>query len=466
MLLTEIFRTTIFRSAALASAAFGATTVALFALIYWQTESFETQRIDQFLLHESAAIAREPQADAAREVAARYAPDLHRQTVAGLFDHDARRIAGSIAAYPAGLSRDGAPHETQAFVTSDAGDSTDMLRAVASVLPDGRLLVVGRSEVETRNFRRIVLRAMALGVLPSLLAGLCVGVVASRRTLQRLQRVSESIARIVQGNLRERLETSDTKDAFGQLTAGVNAMLDEIERLMAEIRTAGDAMAHDLRTPLARVRARLEGARNRSLTHGELAEAVDAALADMESSFALITALLRIAQFDGSLREAGFAQLSLSAICHEAVELYEPIAEARAITLANAVPAGLAATGDRDLLFEAVANLLDNAIKFAPEGSTVGLAGGVDRAGPWLCITDHGPGIPAGERALLFRRFYRGEAAQGVPGHGLGLSLVAAILRLHRFHLVMADGHPGLVAKLCCWPEAGLAAGKEGSVLF
>jgi len=449
---TDLFRTTIFRSAALASAIFGATTIALLSVIYWQIEAFQSSRIERGLRNEVEVMRREPPGLVGGLIATRYARDIVRPVAAGLFDPHLIFLGGTLTAYPQDLLLNGKPQRVLARIENLTGRSTEPVRAIATRLPDGRVLVFGRSEIEIETLRRVVLRAMALGVMPSLIAGLVVGALASRRTLIRLERVSHTIERIIEGDLHERLETGGTRDAFDQLSGAVNRMLDELERLMEEIRTAGDAMAHDLRTPLARVRAQLEGARNRATTLDGLATAVDRAITELDSSFSIITALLRIAQFDGSPHQGGFAPVSLADITTEAVELYEPIAEAREITLINEVPKRIVTIGDRDLLFEVVMNLLDNAIKFSPASASVRLSAGLDDGRAWLAVQDHGPGIPDAERPLVVRRFQRGQASRDVPGLGLGLSLVAAILRLHRFHLHMQDAEPGLRIIVRCWP--------------
>ncbi len=450
---TEVFRTATFRTASLAAGAFGASTLLLFLFIYWQTAVVETASIDSFLAHESQAIARKTPNAVTRDVASRYATELHRLTSAAIFTARHDIVLGNIAAYPEGLPADGTPRQVEATHEGPDGTVREPVRAVARTLSDGRLLVLLRGLDQVTALRKLVLHAMELGLLPALVSALAIGILASQRALVRLQRVNETIDRIMQGNLGERLEHRPTNDAFDHLARGVNRMLDEIERLLAEVKGVGDDIAHDLRTPLTRVRARLEGARTRATTEAELTTAIDHSIADLDQSFATITALLRIGEIEGGARRAGFASVSLAAIAREVFELYQPVAELRDIALSLSLEPDLMIPGDRDLLFEVAANLLDNAVKFTPPGGHVALAARQTPLGPVLSVRDTGPGIPPEEQAAVLKRFHRAERARQVPGHGLGLSLVAAILRLHLFHLHMQDATPGLLVEMRSWNE-------------
>ncbi len=454
MRLLDVFRTATFRTAAILTWAYAVSTLLLFLFIYWQTAVLEIARIDEFLIHEATAISREDPARIEADVDIRYATDLHRQGFAAVFSPALKPLFGGIVRYPQDLPRDGRVHRVMVVRNATGIGPAEPFRTMARDLPDGRVLVVGRSEQLIAALRQQVLRALELGLLPALVCSLGLGIFASRRTLQRLSNINATISRITQGHLRDRLVTTLDGDAFDDLALGMNRMLDEIERLVAEISGVGDDIAHDLRTPLTRVRARLEGARNRGASHEELCATVDQAIADLDQAFALMTALLRIGQIEASARRAGFADVSLTAIAQEVFELYQPVAELNDINLKLTVTPELHVNGDRDLLFEVAANLVDNAVKFTPAGGQVEIAAHRRARGPVLCVHDSGPGIPAEERSAVMQRFHRADRSRNVPGYGLGLSLVNAILRLHVFHLHMADGRPGLVAEVRTWPEA------------
>ena len=453
----EIFQTAIFRTSAIASAAIGGGTLLLFAFIYWQTAIWESTRIDDFLQHESQAIQREAPGSVEGDVQTRFARDLHRQSFAAVFDSGLHLQSGDLSAYPAPLPRDGLVHQVRVRRQgADGATSFEEVDAVACVLRDGRILVVGRSVQDLAKLRHVVLRALALGLFPGLILALCAGIFASARTLNRVRSVNRSVARIMEGNLRERLESHGSQDAIDQLAGSVNRMLDEIERLIEEIRGVGDDIAHDLRTPLTRVRARLERGRAAAATQQAWQAVTGQAIADLDQALDTITALLRIGQIEAGARRAGFAQVDLTSVAREAAEFYRPLAEQRGIVLEGPADeeGSRIVSGDRPLLFEVAANMLDNAVKFTADGGSVAITVTEDAAGPVLTVRDNGPGIPEAERALVLKRFHRGDRSRHVPGNGLGLNLVAAIVRLHGFHLRMDDAGPGLVIQVRCWAES------------
>ncbi len=450
----DIFHTTTFHTAALASAGFAASTMLLFGFIYWQTAVWETARIDSYLTHETQALAREPAGDVALDVSSRFATDLHRQSLAAVFGPDLRVQAGGLAAFPAALPKDGTVHDVVASRSTANGIVTEQIRAASLRLPDGRVVVVGRSEDDLAKLRRLVLRALELSLLPALALALGAGTFASVRSLNRVRSVNRSVARIMQGNLRERLESHDTNEVLDQLAASVNRMLDEIERLVEEVQGVGDDIAHDLRTPLTRVRARLERGRAGAATLEDLQQIVGQAIGDLDQALGMVTAVLRIGQIEAGARRAGFGQVALGAVAREAAEFYRPLAEERGISLDAETTPDLMVWGDQELLFEVAANLLDNAVKFTPPGGTVAVRTSMGASGPVLTVQDSGPGIAPRERALVLKRFHRGDRSRHVAGSGLGLNLVAAILRLHGYHLHMADASPGLAIEMRCWPAS------------
>jgi signal transduction histidine kinase len=251
----------------------------------------------------------------------------------------------------------------------------------------------------------------------------------------------------VAGDLRERLPTRGQGDPFDQLAVSVNRMLGEIEALIHEIAGVGDDIAHDLRTPLTRVRVRLERGRQHAETLEESRAVADQAIAGLDQSLAIITALLRIAEIEHSRRLEGFSQVQLAALVREVGDLYDPITEDKRVTLRVDAQDEATVHGDRDLLFEAIANLVDNAVKFTPEGGRIELAL-LRRAGETVVqVRDTGPGIPEIEREAVTKRFYRSDKSRRTEGLGLGLSLVAAIVKLHGFRFAIAAG-PGCTMEI------------------
>jgi signal transduction histidine kinase len=318
---------------------------------------------------------------------------------------------------------------------------------VARRLGDGDILLVARNIDEMAVLRDIVERVLVLGLIPALGLALAAGTFLSIRAQKRVEEVTGRVQRVVAGDLRERLPTAGGNDAFDRLAVLVNGMLDEIETLVGNLAHVGDDIAHDLRTPLTRVRVGLERARQKAGNIEELKGSVDQAIVGLDQSLAIITALLRIAEIEHSRRLAGFREVALADLVREVADLYEPIAEDKRVAFVVEAKDALTVHGDRDLLFEAVANLVDNAVKFTPEGGRVELS--LSRRGQDAVVTvrDSGPGIAAEERDLVGRRFFRSDKSRRDPGVGLGLSLVNAIVKLHGFHFSVSSG-PGCVAEI------------------
>jgi len=326
------------------------------------------------------------------------------------------------------------------------------VRVAARSLPNGNRLVIGRNIDEITEIAQIVMRALALGLLPAFIMAILVGVVLSQRAQNRVSEVNRKIQRIVAGDLRERLPTSGRGDPFDQLALSVNRMLGDIESLICEIAGVGDNIAHDLRTPLTRVRVRLERGRANAATLNELRTAVDQAIGGLDQSLAIITALLRISEIEHSRRLDGFSQVPLGPLVREVRDLYDPIAEDKGVTLRAGVADEATVHGDRDLLFEAVANLVDNAIKFTPKGGQVDINMLLREGEAVIRVKDTGPGIPEIEREAVTKRFYRSDKSRRTEGLGLGLSLVAAIVKLHGFQFAITAG-PGCTVEIVC-PQA------------
>ena len=436
MKLNEAFRTGTFRATVVGSLFFAGAMLLLYGFLFWQTVGFERARIDEFLIDESQALLQESPSQQRHDVETRFANDLHRLTFAAIFSRDGTVEGGDISAFPPSLVVDGKVHSVVVMRPTTHGPVREGAWAVANRLPDGRLLIVGRSEENLAKLRALLTRGFIIGLAPGLALALLAGTLASLRMLARIATLNETIERIMAGAIDVRLPVHRTRDAVDRLAASVNRMLDRIGQLIHEVQGVGDDIAHDLRTPLARARSRLEGGRVRAITREDLAQVVDRAIADLDQTFATITALLRIRQIETSQRRTNFGDVNLVALLKEAQDLYQPVAELRGQTIELANQPAVRVVGDRDLLFEAVANLLDNAVKFTPDGGSIRLAAYPDSgAGAVLRVADSGPGIPRPERAAVLRRFYRADPARQAAGTGLGLSLVAAILRLHEFSL-------------------------------
>lgn len=469
----DLIRTTAFRWA-FACAAIFALGFSLFAgLIYRETAGYLTRRVNAELEANSRSIAHGLQADQLDDVGEYLGSEPEQFKIAGLFDQRGRPLAGNLRSLPPGPLATGRiieihlPPELLAdtALTPASRNLIRFLRRHPLVKPrvrvlvepvsGGRTLLIGVGARVVHQVEVILSRALWLTLPPMLMLALAAGWIVSHGALRRIARVHESSRRIMAGELHERLPTRGTHDDFDQLSQIVNSMLDEIERLVLETKGIGEGIAHDLRTPLTRLRARLErGLEGEALDAG-ISATLAAGMADIDQTLATITALLRIAEVEHGARRAAFAPTDLRRLVTDAIDLYEPIAQEKGLRLRTDLADVPTVIGDADLLFEALANLIDNAIKYSPSGGEVSVALRVTGDGPILRVADSGPGIAVEDWTRVKQRFFRADRSRHAPGSGLGLSLVASIVRLHGFELALDPGHTGCCIDLQCWPVSG-----------
>lgn len=365
----------------------------------------------------------------------------------GLFDTQLNPIGGSVRTLPPELRLDGKIHELKRCLDADdphlPRDSCD---AVAIKVQDGRWLVLFRDNGSLFVVTRIILDALLWGISLTLIPGFAGWYLLRRRPLKRIRAIQAQAELIVAGDLTHRLPLSARRDELDMLAAIVNAMLDRIERLMHEVKGVCDNIAHDLRTPLTRLRAQLYRIQQQAPEGSPEAVQMDQVIAETDTLMARFRGLLRISELEDHQRRSGFVQLDPQPLLQEVYDFYLPLAEEGQVTLLlDASPTLPGLTGDRALLFEALANLLSNSIKFTPPGGEVILRAVNDEGCVRIDVLDTGPGIPEAEREAVFQRFYRSDDQHG--GFGLGLSIVAAIVNLHGFSLEV-DNRPGGGAKL------------------
>jgi signal transduction histidine kinase len=286
--------------------------------------------------------------------------------------------------------------------------------------------------------------------LPSAIGlSLVIGGILSVRVQRRVTDLNALVRRIMSGHLRERIPASGLDHPFDKLAVIANGMLDEIEILVADMAGVGNAIAHDLRTPLTRVRVGLERGRANAKTLEELQAVTDRAVGALDQSLAIITALLRIGEIENSRGNASFGDVALADLVREVGDFYSPMAEDKHVTLRVVSAGDATAYCNRDLFFEAVANLVDNAVKFTPAGGSIDLSWARGVSENIVRVSDTGPGIGTDERDAVVRRFYRSDKSRNTPGAGLGLSLVSAIVKLHGFRLTLNAG-AGCIAEIAC----------------
>lgn len=450
----EFFGTTTFRWALALATVFSGGVLLLALFIYWQTVGYLTHRIDLELMRNAQQIARAAP-ERRPELIERYLKNGDNVLrLAGIFDSAGRPEAGNLQSIPAALPVAGQVGVIRLPVKKADRPQLQAVRALAMMMSGGQTLVLERSPADFDEISDMITRALALALVPALVLALTGGWLLSRGAVNRIAAVHRASRLIMSGKLGERLPSRGTQDDFDKLARIVNEMLDEIERLMTEAKGVGEDIAHDLRTPLTRLRTRLERALEALPSTDATSASLSLAIEDIDQVLVTIKAILRIAEVEHGERRGGFRDVDLNDVLQEAVDLYEPIAEAKGIDLVFEEEAQAHSTrGDADLLFEAVSNLLDNAIKFTPSSGSVEVSLQREPRGPSIRVSDTGPGIAPEDFPKLLRRFHRGDRSRGTPGTGLGLSLVAAIARLHGFGLAQRQAQHGCCIELQCWPH-------------
>jgi signal transduction histidine kinase len=449
MRLREFARSTTLRWTVLVAAIFTALTIAMLGFIYLRTKHDLTMRSDRMIASQLSLFAGLSPARRLEAIDEHLKQDPGRVRLAGLFDSDRRRLAGNLDALPPILKIDDEVQGVMVDRVDEAGREKQAVRLIARSLPNGDVLVIGRNVDEVGEIALVEGIAIALGLLPAVLLCLAVGVALNARARRRIVEVNERVERIVAGNLRERLPHRKTDDPFSRLAIVVNGMLDEMEALIQSLAGIGNDIAHDLRTPLTRARLMLERGRTGAQTLEQLQAVADKTIEALDQGLSIVTAILRLAEIERSQRLSGFGNVAFADLIREVADMYQPIAEDKGIALLIHSLHELNVQGDRDLLIEAVANLVDNAIKFTPVGGQVEI--GIFRCNGQniVRVSDTGPGISEHERDAVLRRFYRSDKVRHTSGLGLGLNLVAAIVKLHGFRFTIHPG-AGCVVEIAC----------------
>jgi len=449
----RLFKAGPFRLALGFALALAGSTAAIFGYVYVETARLEIEAKRTYLELEVREAQVMPEAELLDRVHTRLARDLRHNSVEALFDQRGILVAGNLASLPPKLPIDGQAHRLVTVPLVDDEPSRKEVILVADRRPDGKVLAIGHDLDDVSALQKVVGKGLIRGMGPALLLALLFGVFFAARSVARIKALDRTIGRVMAGDLHERLPVSGAGDDIDSLTLRINEMLDEIVNLVEEIRSVGDNIAHDLRTPLSVMQARLE----RALTERDpeaLRGIVAKSLTDLGRTHATITSLLRIAEIESSRRFQCVGETDLGEIAREVHELYEPLAAEKRIdfTVGGNSPALVRA--DRDMMIEALANLVDNAIKYTPTGGQVRIEIAHEAEGPLLRVTDSGFGIPATERSKVTQRYYRSDKSPNARGSGLGLSLVAAIAKLHGFRLRIADVRQGASVELACYQIA------------
>jgi signal transduction histidine kinase len=366
-------------------------------------------------------------------------------------------IAGNLSTWPETVSAEPGNYNVQLNLGKYGPES-----ALVHVATLGQYkLLVGRDNLFFKPLQTRFWYGLTVAVAVLLIAGLLVGIITRQALLARINHIRQTIPAIIHGDLKHRLPTQLHDEELNTLSQTINGMLDQIEQLVHGVRNVSNSIAHDLRTPLAELRSRLEELSLLRPSTEETYAEIDGAVADVDRVIRIFDALLRLAEIDAGMRRSGFVSLDVSDLAANAVEFYEPAAELRNIDLKFRSDGPLPVSGDPVLLAQALSNLIDNALKYAPENGCIEVAvRKLSDSSAEVSVSDNGPGIDAAERSKVVERFYRGDASRGTPGVGLGLSLVEAVAKLHGSALALRDQSPGLRAVLTLPVDANAAAAE------
>ena len=448
---TPILRSFAWRIAIGYGVLFGLSGLALLAFIYVSTEGYMIRQMEAVIEAEVQGLAERYRIAGTRGLRALVGERLVRNPASSsiylLADPGFRVLAGNLSSWPEAARGADPWIEFELYTTGDA-DRREVHRARARhfQLRRGFHLLVGRNMRDFEQMRSAIFRTTAWGVGVAALLAFVIAWRLRRSVVARIESINRTSRRIMEGELSERIRSHGSGDEFDELITNLNAMLERIESLMEDVRRVSDNVAHDLRTPLGRLRTRLERLRDAE-GDGASAALAEAALEEADQMLATFNALLRIARIETRQRRHAFERVNLATVGNDVADLYAPVAESRGITFRHS---GIEAPvdGDADLIFQSLANLLDNAMKYTPEGGAVTLHVTSDDDTVTVVVADSGPGVPPDEREAVLRRFYRLEPARSAPGSGLGLSLVAAVAELHEATLMLEDNAPGLVVRL------------------
>ena len=446
----SIFRTQAFRIVFVYVAVFALSVSGLIAFTYWNTERALDAQTDQIIDAEITGLVEQYQrlglrglTDVVMTRSAHGGPGLYL-----LLDRSGQPVAGNLDGMPQAVSNQNDEIEFDYERRVEGELERRRARGRVFTLMGGFQLLIAQDVHERYLTEKLFSTTLPWTIVLMLLLGLVGGGLMSRNMLRRLDQINRTAGEIFAGDLSRRIAVSKAHDEFDTLAESLNRMLDRIERLMKGLREVTDSVAHDLRTPLNRLRNRLEESLARLTAQGGSAGEIERAIAETDKLIATFNALLLIAETDAGTGRSQMTVLELNGVAGDVAELYEPLAEEKGIVLKLQRGPGAQIEGNRSLVAQALANLVDNAIKYTPPDGKVTISVAQAPEGVVLAVADTGPGIPSDDRSRVVERFVRLEASRNSPGTGLGLSLVAAVAHYHGTQLVLEDNAPGLKASL------------------
>ena len=445
----KLFHSYTFRLALLYALIFSSSTLILFYFFYLFTASYMTQQMDNTIEAEIQGLAERYDRDGLEGLTRLIAERVNRSQGTGnslylLTTYTLEPLVGNLDRWPLEASIDNEKWLEFSLEVNEQTNETHLARARIFRLPGRYGLLVGRDIHQLTQAKLRIVQALTWGLAIMVLLAFAGGLVLSRRTVRNIERINQTARSIMSGNLSRRVEITNRNDDFDQLAANLNQMLDRIQTLMEDIRRVSDNIAHDLRTPLTRLRQHMEEARRQVDSESISAISLESSIREADSLLTTFNALLRIARIEAGQVTTDFAVLDYRTLVEDVVEFYEPLAEEKNQFLTVDAGNTIKTMGDRDLLFQALANVIENAIKYTQENGHISVILSQLDNDAVITIADNGPGIPAEERERVFRRFYRLDRSRSTTGNGLGLSMVAAVVTMHQGQIRLMDNDPGL----------------------
>lgn len=453
----QLWRTTTFRLTALLVAMFVVFAIAILGYIAYQTSIMIQRQQLQAIDTEIEQLNRQYQRLGTRGLvvalqrsATRPGPGIYYVS-----DPAGQAIAGNVQSIPIYVLENPGTHTFNYDRGEGFNEDDPRTNGVALVksflLPSGFRLVVGRDIVERRSYAAVIFQAFGWGVLWIIILSVIVGVISARSVLRRVDAVSDTARKIMSGSMSERIPVTKRNDEFDGLATNLNAMLERIEQLMQGLKEVTDNVAHDLKTPLTRLRNKVEGALKDGTKPERQREALETTIEECDQLIRTFNALLLIARVEAGSPSSAFIDIDLAEVVADIVELYEPVAEDSGIIISTELAAPQKFSGNRELIGQALVNLVENAIKYAKGAKndpaiTISLR--TENATTIIEVADNGAGIPVEDRTRVLERFVRLEKSRSEPGSGLGLSLVAAVARLHKGEIEILDNGPGALIRL------------------
>jgi signal transduction histidine kinase len=449
VLLTKTLRSSTFRLALISIAVFGAVVIALFAYVYWSTTAFVMGRSDGALGEELANLNRAydtgGRESLIRAIQQRVSDGRPGAGLYLLADASFASIAGNLEKWPPALQeRQGWSEVSSEALKPQGVGKSSLFRVKVKAFPDETYLLVGKNIDDLGRFANRIYVAFALAILLIIVLAAVASVSVTRRTVGRIETINATTRSIMESGLGRRISLRGTQDEWDHLAHNLNSMLDRIDSLLGEVKQVSDNVAHDLRTPLTRMRGRLEKAcilqRDPERDQSLLADTI----ADLDDVLRMFSSLTRISQIETANVFSTFRKVNLCEVATQVAELFDAAAEDQGGRVEIVGNQAVRILADRDLIFDALSNLVDNAIKHGRDGGRVVVRVNQGEGGAFIAVSDDGPGIPSGEVEHVFKRFYRLERSRHTLGNGLGLSLVAAVARLHNARIALSDNKPGL----------------------